>query len=360
MHIRVLGLAALITLPVSARAQAIPNTRAAAVAYDVEMVRRAAKLIDSPAHWDRDDSDRCPRNATRFSILCALQTTIDLAAAAHGQGRTGKEADCRFPRIADSAEGSCGLLFEELPIFTVHRVQAVATGRWRDDASPVEIWVGQMTDAAAPVLLEARRTVDTVTTRKYAARLDGYNRDSTTTFADVQHYFQVLEERVTRLALADFADSGDSVEVEIYSDGTGVIRTYAGWYPVSAFSASDGTVRFRVDTTAQVSPNALDRRIIQRAAAILGADSVWNRADNRTCPASAHTWSIYCAVQLATIEVAGAFHHRRPAAEVVRIVIEERTRGRHYSHRLMDYNNDTSTTLADVRSLFAEAIARIR
>jgi len=76
MHIRVLGLAALVTLPMSARAQAIPTTRAAAVAYDVEMVRRAAKRMDSPAHWDRDDSGRCPRNATRFSILCALQTTL--------------------------------------------------------------------------------------------------------------------------------------------------------------------------------------------------------------------------------------------------------------------------------------------
>ena len=33
-------------------------------------------------------------------------------------------------------------------------------------------------------------------------------------------------------------------------------------------------------------------------------------------------------------------------------------KSRDYDHRLMDYNNDTTTHLADVRSLFAEAISR--
>ena len=94
-------------------------------------------------------------------------------------------------------------------------------------------------------------------------------------------------------------------------------------------------------------------------AAILDADSVWNRSDDRRCAESARTWSIYCAVQKATIEVAGAFHHRRPAAELVRQIVEERTKDRSYEHRLMDYNNDPSTTVSDVRTLFAEALARI-
>jgi|HubBroStandDraft_4_1064222.scaffolds.fasta_scaffold164813_3 hypothetical protein len=31
---------------------------------------------------------------------------------------------------------------------------------------------------------------------------------------------------------------------------------------------------------------------------------------------------------------------RRPAMEVVRIIIDERSAGRNYQHRLMDYNND--------------------
>ena len=41
-------------------------------------------------------------------------------------------------------------------------------------------------------------------------------------------------------------------------------------------------------------------------------------------------------------------------------MVEERSAGRNYSHRMMDYNNDPRTLIADVRSLFAEAITRIK
>ena len=46
--------------------------------------------------------------------------------------------------------------------------------------------------------------------------------------------------------------------------------------------------------------------------------------------------------------------------ELVRQIVDERSKGKSYSHRLMDYNNDPATRLEDVRSLFAEAIARIK
>jgi hypothetical protein len=45
--------------------------------------------------------------------------------------------------------------------------------------------------------------------------------------------------------------------------------------------------------------------------------------------------------------------------ELVRQIVEERTAGRDYSHRLMDYNNDRATALADVNGLFGEALQRI-
>ena len=44
----------------------------------------------------------------------------------------------------------------------------------------------------------------------------------------------------------------------------------------------------------------------------------------------------------------------------MREIVEARSKDKDYSHRLMDYNNDRTTTLADVKSLFAEALARIK
>jgi hypothetical protein len=164
---------------------------------------------------------------------------------------------------------------------------------------------------------------------------------------------------VARQGTADLADSYDKVEVEVYAGGAGVIRTYTGWFPVSGFTSSSSGLRFQIDTAKQIPPSTLDLEILQRAAAIISADSVWNRADNRKCPPTATTWSIYCAVEKAMIEISGGFHHRRPASELVRVIVDERTKAKTYQHRLMGYNNDPSTHLSDVQSLFAEAIARI-
>ncbi|MGB8064254.1 MAG: hypothetical protein WCF26_20370 [Candidatus Sulfotelmatobacter sp.] len=107
-------------------------------------------------------------------------------------------------------------------------------------------------------------------------------------------------------------------------------------------------------------PNALDQQIVRKAAAILSTEAAWNRADNRECPTSATTWSIYCALEKATFDVTGGFHHRRPALEVVREIVDERAATRNYHHRLMDYNNDPTTHVDDVQSLFKEALNRIK
>jgi hypothetical protein len=99
---------------------------------------------------------------------------------------------------------------------------------------------------------------------------------------------------------------------------------------------------------------------IERTEAILSKDTAWNRADNRERPANATTWSIYCAMEKATTEVTGGFHHRRPALEVVRKIVDDKTATRNYHHRLMDYNNDPATSLNDVQTLFTEALKRIQ
>jgi hypothetical protein len=206
---------------------------------------------------------------------------------------------CRFQSAQGLWAGSCGVLFAEHRTLTIAPATSITTGVWQTGAAPTAVWSGQMTDSAS---------------------------------------------------------SPYAVEVEIYSGGSGIIRTEFGWYDVSGFVLSPADLRFQIDTSREIAPNELDRQIVQRAATILSSVSRWNRADTRRCPTTATTWSIYCALERATIEVTGAFHHRRPALEVVRQIVDERTAGRNYNHRLMDYNNDSTTSLNDVQSLFAEAL----
>jgi hypothetical protein len=221
--------------------------------------------------------------------------------------RPARPAHCQFHeanQLVHRWEGSCGHLFDQEPKMKLRSAKAIATGRWRRDADPTAVWAGDMTDEGSP------------------------NAD---------------------------------LELELYGapGASGVLRTEYGWYAVSAFKSTANSITFDLDTTASVTPNDIDREIVRRADALLSSVSVWNRADNRRCPGSAKTWSIYCAMQRAAVDASCGTHHRRPAMETVRVIVDERSAKRNYDHRLMDYNNDSTTTLADVRSLFVEALSRM-
>src|ERR1051325_6163742 len=111
--------------------------------------------------------------------------------------------------------------------------------------------------------------------------------------------------------------------------------TYASAQGTKPQSDSDSNVRPAVAKT--------DLQIVQRAREILNSESKWNRADNRICPAEAKTVSLYCALQIATVEIGGKAEHRGAALQEARFVIDEIARDRNYEHRLMNYNNDRTT-----------------
>ena len=158
--------------------------------------------------------------------------------------------------------------------------------------------------------------------------------------------------------MTDEGYPNDPLELEVYSGGQGELRTEYGWFHVSDFVAGPA-LTFTLESSQEVAPGPLDLEIVKRAATILSTEAAWNRSDNRKCPADATKWSIYCALEKAEVDVTGGFHHRRPAAEVVREIVDQRTADRNYHHRLMEYNNDPTTDLQDVQSLFQQAEAKI-
>jgi hypothetical protein len=209
---------------------------------------------------------------------------------------------CELYALAGHWVGSCGRILDETPTLTLAPATAITSGIWRRDAKPNAVWAGTMTVEEAP---------------------------------------------------------NEPLELEVYAGGSGVLRTVFGWFAVSGLTQSGQTLSFQLDASREVPSSALDREILERAGTILSSESAWNRADNRKCPPAATSWSLYCAMERATIEVTGAFHHRRPALELVRQIVDERSAGRPYNHRLMDYNNDPTTRLADVRGIIADALSRL-
>jgi hypothetical protein len=201
--------------------------------------------------------------------------------------------------------GSCGHLFNQTPEMTLRLAHSVAGGVWRSGSSPSTVWYGDMTDQGYP---------------------------------------------------------NAPIQLQIYDAGSGILQTIYGWFPVTQYRTTPSGIAFELDGVHEVSPNALDAQIIRRAAEILSSPAVWNRADDRKCPPNATTWSIFCAGVRAVEEVAGGtggghgIDHRRPALEVIRCVVEDRSNGRSYHHNLMGYNNDSTTTFTDMQNLFSEAL----
>jgi hypothetical protein len=105
------------------------------------------------------------------------------------------------------------------------------------------------------------------------------------------------------------------------------------------------------DSNARPPITKADLQIVKRAREILNSPSKWNRADNRVCPAEAKTISLYCALQMATVEVGGKAEHRGAALQEARFVIDEVAADRKYEHRLMNYNNDPTTTFDDIQEV---------
>jgi hypothetical protein len=111
-----------------------PTSKADAGPWAAAIVNRAAQLISTPAQWDKKSTGECPEHAQTFSLLCALQQAAD------DRGTNQPEhSECRFRLTKEGQEGSCGVLFDENPIFTLVRAPGIGTGFWRRDAKPIEV-----------------------------------------------------------------------------------------------------------------------------------------------------------------------------------------------------------------------------
>ena len=105
-----------------------------------------------------------------------------------------------------------------------------------------------------------------------------------------------------------------------------------------------------------------DLLILEKAAGLLKTEAQWNRSDDRECAddEAAGRRSLFCALQKACIDVLGKYDHRRVALQEVRFAVEEATRGQDLEHRLRDFNNLPTTTLADIQRVLQVATSRVQ
>lgn len=102
-------------------------------------------------------------------------------------------------------------------------------------------------------------------------------------------------------------------------------------------------------------PGKDDLVIVDSAKGMLNSPAKWNRVDTdaHECTPTTTTFTLYCALETATTKVSGSFKHRDSAMQEARFLIEsDFEKGKHYQHRLLDYNNDPDVSFADIQRFF--------
>src|SRR5712691_11240154 len=68
------------------------NVRPPVTQADFQIVRRARKVLDSPAKWNRADNRECPAGAKTFSPYCALEEATEVSGTFAHRGAALQEA----------------------------------------------------------------------------------------------------------------------------------------------------------------------------------------------------------------------------------------------------------------------------
>ncbi len=112
---------------------------------------------------------------------------------------------------------------------------------------------------------------------------------------------------------------------------------------------------------AKLAPTQTDLQILQRALEILHDESVWHKNDERVCDDDEKrgSWSMFCALYQASLDVTSQYLHQRPAMKEVRRIIQEITKDRPFEHGIRDYNNLPETTFEEVSNVLEIAKERI-
>ena len=103
----------------------------------------------------------------------------------------------------------------------------------------------------------------------------------------------------------------------------------------------------------------VDLDILLKVDEILSDKDTWAKDAARVC-GDTRTYSLYCALEKATIEVVGSNVHRQAALQEVRFAVDDYYKNRWEVHRLADFNAHPDTTFQNVKSIIRKSISTVR
>ena len=115
-------------------------------------------------------------------------------------------------------------------------------------------------------------------------------------------------------------------------------------------------ISFNVDSDPRVPATENDLEIVRLARQMLSEEKYWNKNDDRNCSddLANQSFSIYCALRIASLEIENEYNHRNAVLQKLRHKIDEKYPNEKWQHRLRDFNNMESITYEDIMALLEE------
>lgn len=125
-----------------------------------------------------------------------------------------------------------------------------------------------------------------------------------------------------------------------------LIKTSDGWFAMNKLKVYKDSITFEMDNDLDPPLTESDLLIIRKTIVLLKDEKQWNRNDDRLCKddIANKSYSLFCALQTASIEVAGSYDHRKAVLQIIRKTIAEMYPNKAFEHRLRDFNNLPETT----------------
>ncbi len=139
-------------------------------------------------------------------------------------------------------------------------------------------------------------------------------------------------------------------------------KSQAGWFTFDHLKFEKNSLSFYLDHDPEVPFAQTDLAIIQKTWDLLKNPNTWHKNDDRDCEDDVKdkSYSLFCALQAASIEVEGGYNHRNAVMQLVRHQINEEYPNRKWEHRLRDFNNMPETTHKKIAKFLKKAKKTIR
>ena len=140
------------------------------------------------------------------------------------------------------------------------------------------------------------------------------------------------------------------------------MKTSNGWYPWDRIEIKNKKLIFSYDYWYCPPVTDKDLEVIELCFDYLKDSTNWHKKDDRLCDddKSDKSWSLFCAIKMASIEKYGEYNHRGAVIQKSRFAIDELYPRHGYSHTLMDFNNDPSIKFEDILEVLTIVRNRVK